>query len=237
MGVPVCLGTARRTWHADEPALPLLMITVVVYFTGELWQLAARMTSQRLWQTIGFLAVVAMVFMIATIGTRSARCGKIAPNRPTPPGLLAGIPWRRRTVTPRCARRCRWPNRPMSWRSWCVADHPSGVVHRGTVRVLPRARHHRGARRRRRVVVVGGNLPGRRTTLSGNLVRHPYTGAFRPSCTYLCLVAVLSGLYFTVSTSINPLYRERFFNPLIDDVVAVSLAGRDAYLEMENGRT
>jgi hypothetical protein len=49
-------------------------------------------------------------------------------------------------------------------------------------------------------------------------------------------VAVLSGLYFTVSTSVDPLYRERFFNPLIDDV-AVSLAGRDAYLEMENGRT
>jgi hypothetical protein len=45
-------------------------------------------------------------------------------------------------------------------------------------------------------------------------------------------VAVLSGLYFTVSTSVDPLYRERFFNPLIDDV-AVSLAGRDAYLEME----
>jgi hypothetical protein len=49
-------------------------------------------------------------------------------------------------------------------------------------------------------------------------------------------VAVLSGLYFTVSTSVDPLYRQRFFDPLIADV-AVSLAGRDAYLEMENGRT
>ena len=49
-------------------------------------------------------------------------------------------------------------------------------------------------------------------------------------------VAVLSGLYFTVSTSVDPLYRERFFEPLISDV-AVSLAGRDAYLEMENSRT
>jgi hypothetical protein len=39
------------------------------------------------------------------------------------------------------------------------------------------------------------------------------------------LVAVLSGLYFTVSTSVDP---------LISDV-AVSLAGRDAYLELENG--
>jgi hypothetical protein len=47
------------------------------------------------------------------------------------------------------------------------------------------------------------------------------------------LVAVVSGLYFTVSTSVDPLYRQRFFEPLIADV-AVSLAGRDAYLEMEN---
>jgi hypothetical protein len=45
-------------------------------------------------------------------------------------------------------------------------------------------------------------------------------------------VAVLSGLYFTVSTSVDPLYRQRFFEPLIADV-AVSLAGRDAYLEIE----
>jgi hypothetical protein len=45
-------------------------------------------------------------------------------------------------------------------------------------------------------------------------------------------VAVLSGLYFTVSTSVDPLYRQRFFDPLIADV-AVSLAGRDAYLRLE----
>ena len=48
-------------------ALPLLMLTVVVYFTGELWQLAARLTRQRLWQTIGFLAVVAIIFVVTTI--------------------------------------------------------------------------------------------------------------------------------------------------------------------------
>jgi hypothetical protein len=44
---------------------------------------------------------------------------------------------------------------------------------------------------------------------------------------------VLSGLYFTVSTSTDPLYRQRFFDPLIADV-AVSLAGRDAYLAIED---
>ena len=48
-------------------ASPPLVITVVVYFTGELWQLPARMTRQRLWQTIGFLVVVAVVFVVTTI--------------------------------------------------------------------------------------------------------------------------------------------------------------------------
>jgi hypothetical protein len=46
-------------------------------------------------------------------------------------------------------------------------------------------------------------------------------------------VAVLSGPYFTMSTSVEPLYRQRFFDPLVSDVAA-SLAGRDACLEMEN---
>jgi hypothetical protein len=46
------------------------------------------------------------------------------------------------------------------------------------------------------------------------------------------ILAALSGLYFTMSTSVDPLYRQRFFEPMIADV-AVSLAGRDAYLEME----
>ena len=48
-------------------------------------------------------------------------------------------------------------------------------------------------------------------------------------------VAVLSGLYFTVSTSVDPIYRERFFDPLISDL-AISLAGRDVYLELERQR-
>ncbi|WP_264003161.1 hypothetical protein [Mycolicibacterium sphagni] len=45
-------------------------------------------------------------------------------------------------------------------------------------------------------------------------------------------MALQSGLYLTVSTSVDPLYRQRFFEPLNADV-AVSLAGRDTYLEME----
>src|SRR5262249_36181083 len=45
-------------------------------------------------------------------------------------------------------------------------------------------------------------------------------------------VAVLSGLYFTVNPSVDPQYRQRFFEPLLADL-AVSLAGRDVYLAIE----
>lgn len=48
-------------------------------------------------------------------------------------------------------------------------------------------------------------------------------------------VAVLSGLYFTVNTSVDPQYRKRFFEPLIDDL-AVSLAGRDVYRSLDPAR-
>jgi hypothetical protein len=41
--------------------LPLLMITVLVFFTADLWQLTARLTRDRLWQTVGFLTLVAVV--------------------------------------------------------------------------------------------------------------------------------------------------------------------------------
>ena len=73
-------------------------------------------------------------------------------------------------------------------------------------------------------------MPGRETTLCQNVV-----GVHVPipqTVVHTSLfVAVLSGLYFTVSTSVDPLYRQRFFDPLVSDV-ATSLAGRDAYREM-----
>ena len=100
-------------------ALPLLMLTVVVYFTGELWQLAARMTRQRLWQTIGFLAAVALVFMIATIRDEVRALREDRSGRADPAALLAGD-----TVAvddgalPARGPRCRWPNRRMWWPSW-----------------------------------------------------------------------------------------------------------------------
>lgn len=73
-------------------ALPLLMLTVVVYFTGELWQLAARMTRQRLWQTVGFLALVAIVFMVTTIRDEVQALRDDRAEQHDPARLLAGTP-------------------------------------------------------------------------------------------------------------------------------------------------
>jgi len=204
-----------------------------VYFTGELWQLSARMPRYRLWQTIGFLAVVAVVFMITTIrdevrALREDRAGQTDPAK-----LLAGTP-----LQPEAGHQ---PERtPLS-----LAEQVNVVA----VMVVSQAIQ---------VVIFTAGLFA--FFLALGIVAVPDDVAVLWASEQTCpvgeppcpgtwfgihvpvpqtivhmslLVAVLSGLYFTVSTSVDPLYRERFFNPLIDDV-AVSLAGRDAYLEMEN---
>ena len=211
-------------------ALPLLMLTVVVYFTGELWQLAARMTRQRLWQTIGFLALVAIAFMVATIRdeVQALREDRSGPRDPA--ALLAGTP----LATDTDPRRT-----PLS-----VGEQINVVA----VMVVSQAIQ---------VVIFTTGLfvfflalgviaiPDDVTVLWSaeqqcSVGEPPCAGTWfgihvpvPQTVVHTSLfVAVLSGLYFTVSTSVDPLYRQRFFDPLVADV-AVSLAGRDAYLEME----
>lgn len=210
-------------------ALPLLMLTVVVYFTGELWQLSARMTRQRLWETIGFLSAVALVFMVTTIrdevqALREGRAGESDAGR-----LLAGTPF----------------TAPAHTRTALSRAEQINVV---AVMVVSQAIQ---------VVLFTAGLfafflvlgiiaiPAEVTVLwSGEqdcqVGQPPCAGTWfgvhipiPQTVVHTSLfVAVLSGLYFTVSTSVDPLYRQRFFDPLIADV-AVSLAGRDAYLELE----
>jgi hypothetical protein len=216
-------------------ALPLLMLTVVVYFTGELWQLAARTTRERLWQTIGFLAVVAILFMVTTIrdevkALRDDRAGQTDPAK-----LLEG--------TPLATDHGDAPARsPLSF-----AEQVNVVA----VMVVAQAIQ---------VVLFTAGLFAFFVALG--IVAVPDDVAVLWSAEEVCpvgeppcagtwfgihvpvaqtivhvslFVAVLSGLYFTVSTSVDPIYRERFFDPLISDV-AVSLAGRDAYLAMDKGQ-
>lgn len=210
-------------------ALPLLMLTVVVYFTGELWQLSARMTRQRLWETVGFLAVVALVFMVTTIRDEVQALRDDRAEHTDAGGLLAGTPF----------------TAPARTRTPLSRAEQINVV---AVMVVSQAIQ---------VVLFTAGLFA--FFLALGIIAIPYEVTVLWSGEETCqvgqppcagtwfgvhipipqtvvhtslFVAVLSGLYFTVSTSVDPLYRQRFFDPLIADV-AVSLAGRDAYLEAE----
>ena len=212
-------------------ALPLLMLTVVVYFTGELWQLAARMTRQRLWQTIGFLALVAIVFMVTTIRDEVRALREDRSEQSDPAALLAGTP-----LQPA-------PGHQPARTPLSRAEQANVVA----VMVVAQAIQ---------VVLFTAGLfafflalgiiaiPDDVTVLwsaeqTCDVGQPPCAGTWfgihipiPQTVVHTSLfVAVLSGLYFTVSTSVDPLYRQRFFDPLIADV-AVSLAGRDAYLEL-----
>ncbi|MGE2720762.1 hypothetical protein [Mycolicibacterium celeriflavum] len=216
-------------------ALPLLMLTVVVYFTGELWQLAARMPRQRLWQTIGFLAIVALLFVVTTIRDEVRALREDRAEQQDPAKLLEDTPL---AVEPGT----RLERPPLS-----LAEQVNVVA----VMVFSQA-----------IQVVFFTTGLFVFFLALGIVAIPDDVAVLWSSEDTCpvgqppcpgrwfgvnvpvpqtivhvslFVAVLSGLYFTVSTSVDPLYRERFFDPLIADV-AVSLAGRDAYLAMEPAR-
>ena len=210
-------------------ALPLLMLTVVVYFTGELWQLSARMTRQRLWETVGFLALVALVFMVTTIRDEVQALREDRADQTDAGRLLDGTPFAAPAAT----------RTPLS-----RAEQINVVA----VMVVSQAIQ---------VVLFTAGLFAFFLALGVIAIPYDVTVLWageeicqvgQPPCagTWFGIhipipqtvvhtslfVAVLSGLYFTVSTSVDPLYRQRFFDPLIADV-AVSLAGRDAYLEME----
>lgn len=216
-------------------ALPLLMLTVVVYFTGELWQLASRMTRQRLWQTIGFLAVVAIIFVVTTIRdeVRALREGRA--EEADPAKLLEG--------TPLATEAGHQPERTALSRAEQVNVVAVMVVSQAIQVVLFTAGLFAfflalG------IVAVPDDVAVLWSSEETCPVGEPpcpgtWFGVHVPvpqTIVHVSLfVAVLSGLYFTVSTSVDPLYRERFFDPLISDV-AVSLAGRDAYLEREDRR-
>jgi hypothetical protein len=214
-------------------ALPLLMLTVVVYFTGELWQLASRMTRQRLWQTIGFLAVVAVIFVVTTIRDEVQSLRDDRAEQTDPTKLLEG--------TPLAASSGNLPRRTPLSRAEQVNVVAVMVVAQAIQVVLFTAGLFAfflalG------VIAVPDEVAVLWASESGCPVGEPpcpgtWFGVHVPvpqTIVHVSLfVAVLSGLYFTVSTSVDPLYRERFFDPLIADV-AVSLAGRDAYLGLES---
>jgi hypothetical protein len=213
-------------------ALPLLMLTVVVYFTGELWQLAARMTRQRLWEVIGFLALVALAFMVTTIRDEVRALREDRAEQTDTVALLSGTPLAGH-LDPPASRLPLSRGEQVNVVAVMVVSQAIQVVFftaglflfylaLGTIAIPDEVAVLWSAEES---CAVGE--PPCAGTWFGVHVPVPQTVAHMS-----LLVAVLSGLYFTVSTSVDPQYRQRFFDPLIADV-AVSLAGRDVYLELE----
>jgi hypothetical protein len=211
-------------------ALPLLMITVLVFFTADLWQLTARLTRDRLWQTVGFLALVAIAFMIVTIHdeVRALRQGR--ENAAPQTELLNGTPLAAYSHgdlggAPPMSR----PEKVNVLAVMVVSQAIQVVLFTAVIFAffltlgIIAVPDDVAVVWSQETACPDGALPpcagtwfGIKTPLPQTLVQ---TSLF---------VAVLSGLYFTVNTSVDPQYRERFFEPLIADL-AVSLAGRDAY--------
>lgn len=217
-------------------ALPLLMLTVVVYFTAELWQLAARMTRQRLWQTIGFLALVAIAFIVSTIRDEVRALREDRTGQTDPATLLAGTP-----LEPAPGLR---PVRSPLSRAEQVNVVAVMVVSQAIQVVLFTSGLFAFFVVLGIVAIPDDVMVLWSTEQSCDVGRPPCAGTWfgihipipQTLVQTSLFVAVLSGLYFTVSTSVDPLYRQRFFDPLIADV-AVSLAGRDAYLELLKSRS
>jgi hypothetical protein len=213
-------------------ALPLLMLTVVIYFTGELWQLAARMTRQRLWQVIGFLSLVALLFVVTTIRDEVRALRDDRAGQGDPAGLLAGTP----LEVP--------PGEPIARTPLSRAEQINVVavmVVSQTIQVVFFTAGLFAFFLALGIIAVPDDVAVLWSAEQTCPVGQPpcagtWFGIHIPipqTIVHMSLfVAVLSGLYFTVSTSVDPLYRQRFFDPLIADV-AVSLAGRDAYLEFD----
>ncbi|MFA7513352.1 MAG: hypothetical protein WCZ29_23000 [Mycolicibacterium vanbaalenii] len=217
-------------------ALPLLMLTVVVYFTGELWQLSARMTRERLWQTIGFLSIVALVFMIATIRDEVGALRQDRSAREDPAALLVGTPLESVRADPATRTPLSMAEQANVVAVMVVAQAIQVVLFTTGLFAFFLALGVIAIPDDVTVVWSGEQAcavgePPCAGTWFGVHIPIPQTVVHTS-----LFVAVLSGLYFTVSTSVDPLYRQRFFDPLIADV-AVSLAGRDAYLEVERHQT
>jgi hypothetical protein len=213
-------------------ALPLLMITLLVYFSGELWQLSARMSRARLWQVIGFLSLVALLFVVTTIRDEVQALREDRAEQTDPSQLLAGTPLAE-LVDQNQVRTPLSKAEQFNVVAVMVVSQAIQVVFftaglfafflaLGVIAIPDDVAVLWSAEE---TCSVG--QPPCAGTWFGVHVPVPQTVVHTS-----LIVAVLSGLYFTVSTSVDPLYRQRFFEPLIADV-AVSLAGRDAYLEME----
>lgn len=212
-------------------ALPLLMIVILLsFFTNEIWQLVDPevMERPRLWAVVGFFAALGVLFLWSVVHDEMRALDK------------------QRRGSSAADLRDRLGETPFAT---LVADDHHGDKH-------PLSRGERFnivlvfffAQAAQVVVfaflvfcffVVFGALAIDQSVLE-SWVDHPVKGddgrLFRldlPVPNELIQMSVFlsafSGLYFAGSAATDPLYRDKFFDPLVRDI-RVSLAAREAYL-------
>ena len=117
-GVGSILGWALRT-AADNlafvgalfvRALPVVLLTVLVFFNTYVWSMASTVSRPRLWLALLFLGLIAVAFITsATIGTRCGRCWR-APSTPPTTTDVWPAPRSSRCPIPRPRSRCPGPS-------------------------------------------------------------------------------------------------------------------------------
>ncbi len=208
--------------------LPLLLITVVIFFTGELWLWAAVVDRRRLWQTVGLLSAAALVFMVVALRDEVSRLSRTRPDPAETRRLLVDTPLFGLAPDPdRAADQP--PRRPLARREklnvlgvLLLAQAIQVVL--VTLAILAFFLLLGAVMIPDQIIATWSGQPVSDGSWFG--LRVPIPCALENMSIF---VAVVSGLYLTVNTSTDPAYRTRFFDPLINDV-AVSLAARDIYL-------
>ncbi|AHI00947.1 hypothetical protein [Kutzneria albida] len=218
------LSQVKAVGTLTSKALPLLLLfATFLFLTTELWQVTATLTRARLWGVVAFFAVVGVVFLVSVL-VEELRNLVQRVDRNVPPERLLATPFQMQARHP---------------------DHDEDPpLRRGEqlnlVFVLVLAQLLQ-------VVVFGvlvflfflafGVLAIDDDVIKSWTTHDPTPGTLfklhLPLSNELIQVsvflAVFSGLYFAASAATDPLYRQAFLQPLLDDV-SVSLTARHLYL-------
>ncbi len=74
-------------------ALPVVLLTVLVFFNGYVWSMATKITRERMWLVIGFMALIAAAFLLTGIVERVRPMLASAAARPSDADQLADTPF------------------------------------------------------------------------------------------------------------------------------------------------
>lgn len=200
--------------------VPLLLLILVVFFTGELWQWAARVARPQVWGTVALLAAIGVAFIATSLRDEVGAVEERRRNREPEP--LHGTPFEGADLRGVAATPLTRAERLNVFGKLLVAQLIQAVVFGAVLMVL--------------FVLLGTvMLPDEIIAAwSGqDVTAGTLFGARLPVPQALVHMSILlagfSGLYFAVNTSTDPAYRRRFFDPLLAEV-ALALAARDVYL-------